>query len=483
MLLLSQIIAEHTVMPADDKAWLGALIREWHLLADTSFSDLVLWVIDEDDNVFWAGAQIRPNTGPTALEDEVVGDSIAYDPEHQVTEAYLSEVICETSNNQMASGIPVDVWAIPIMRDGRCIAIVERHTNRMGVRAPGALEECYLEVARVLSDMLWRGVFPLDPPSQASLSPKVGDGLVRLSNDGIVRYASPNAMSAFRRLGLVGDLEGEHFETVCLELATSDVLARAPLTDPFGRESLEVELDRPEASIRLRILPLTEGDEEAGTMVLCTDTTAVRDRERELVTKDATIREIHHRVKNNLQTVAALLRLQGRRISSPESKAALNEAMARVQSIAVVHEILSQAYDEVVVFDEVCDRILRMVGDVAAAAGTVRTHRDGTFGLVPADVATSLSLIITELCQNAIEHGLRTQSGVVTVRPQRTDDELCVQVIDDGAGLPDDFDMHAMTSLGMSIVGTLVADMDGTFTLDNGPTGGAVATVTIPLAQ
>ena len=109
--------------------------------------------------------------------------------------------------------------------------------------------------------------------------------------------------------------------------------------------------------------------------MLCRDVSDLRSKERELVTKDATIREIHHRVKNNLQTVAALLRMQARRIESPEAKVALTDAMSRVASIAIVHETLSQTFDEIVEFDAVADELLQMVGDVAASWGGVSAIR------------------------------------------------------------------------------------------------------------
>ncbi len=105
-----------------------------------------------------------------------------------------------------------------------------------------------------------------------------------------------------------------------------------------------------------------------GALILLRDVTELRSRERELVTKEATIREIHHRVKNNLQTVAALLRMQGRRITVPEAQAALAEAVRRVGSIAIVHETLSESFDEHVDFDDVADRVAAMVADVSTVA-------------------------------------------------------------------------------------------------------------------
>lgn len=485
MLSLSQVMSAQTDLEAGDREWLKALVNEWHLLADASFSDLILWVPGRDENTFWAGAQVRPTTGPTALEDDVVGDDISYDAEHLVTSAFLSHETCETSDNALNAGIPVDVAAVPVIRHGRCIAIVERHTNRMGLRAPGALEDAYLEIASILTDMLHRGVFPVSPPSDPSLSPKVGDGLIQVSVLGVIQYASPNAVSAYRRLGHAGDMEGEEIQAITAGVGLGlQSIGQSIAADVDGREVRELDLDNREGSVRLRVVPLTDAHGPCGTLILCRDTTDIRNRERQLVTKDATIREIHHRVKNNLQTVAALLRLQSRRMASEEARAALKNAMARVAAIAVVHELLSQTFDEAVRFDDVADRILKMVGDVSAAQGQVVVVREGSFGLVPADAATSLSLVMTELCQNAVEHGLASSSGTVRVLPHRDGAELVVDVVDDGRGLPHDRDNLGRGSLGLSIVTTLVEDLAGEFDLGNNPDGpGTRARVRIPLGE
>jgi len=337
-------------------------------------------------------------------------------------------------------------------------------------------------VSNVLTDMLWHGIFPTEPPSITSVSPKVGDGLIRTDERGVVTYASPNATSAYRRLGLVGDLTGENLRDVIDRLGGQpEETARGP-KDSFGRRARESTIDLADASVRLRILPLTLDGAPDGSVTLCVDVSVLRERERRLVTKDATIREIHHRVKNNLQTVAALLRLQSRRMDNPEAKAALKEAVSRVQSIAVVHEILSQSYDETVRFDAVADQLLAMVGDVAAASGTVRSRREGSFGLVPADAAASLALALTELCQNAVEHGLGSSSGSVLVKPRREGGTLIFDVVNDGKPLPDDFTIGATNSLGLSIVTTLVEDLGGTFTLTNNPDGrGTTARIVVQL--
>jgi two-component system, sensor histidine kinase PdtaS len=222
-----------------------------------------------------------------------------------------------------------------------------------------------------------------------------------------------------------------------------------------------------------RDIPLTEHGQRVGAVLLCRDVSELRRRERELITKDATIREIHHRVKNNLQTVAALLRLQSRRMSSPEAREALGEAMRRVATIALVHETLSQTLDESVPFDDLVGRSLRLAADVATEGAHVRTTVRGSFGSIPAEDATALALILTELVTNAVEHGFEgRESGTVEVIVDRQDDVIRVEVADDGSGLPEGR-AGAGSGLGTQIVSTLVTnEMRGTIEWSSREGGG-----------
>jgi two-component sensor histidine kinase len=215
--------------------------------------------------------------------------------------------------------------------------------------------------------------------------------------------------------------------------------------------------------------------------------TDLRRRDRELVTKDATIREIHHRVKNNLQTVAALLRLQARRIESEEATAALEEAVRRVGSIAIVHDILSQSVGETVEFDDIADRLAKLVTEVGALAGAVRVSREGDFGVLASEQATTLAMVLTELLQNAVEHAFTPSAdegpaGAIVVRVQRRGERLDVAIDDDGRGLPDGFDLDGTTSLGLSIVRTLVeSELGGHLALGASPEGGTSARLSVPV--
>jgi two-component sensor histidine kinase len=296
----------------------------------------------------------------------------------------------------------------------------------------------------------------MDSPSGRQRgAPRVGDGLVRLNAEGEVLYASPNALSGFHRLGAMGELVGRSLIEVVTELIDESVDESLPLV-LLGKAAWRVDVETHGVALALRAVPLTEEGQRIGAVVLCRDVTELRRRERELITKDATIREIHHRVKNNLQTVAALLRLQSRRTTSAEARAALEEAERRVATIALVHETLSQTLDESVAFDELIGRSLRLAADVATQAGShVRTRISGSFGMVLAEDATALALVLTELVTNAVEHGFAgRETGQVEIDVEREGERLHVVVADDGAGVSDEH--GAGSGLGTQIVETLV---------------------------
>ena len=207
----------------------------------------------------------------------------------------------------------------------------------------------------------------------------------------------------------------------------------------------------------------------------------------QLLSKDATIREIHHRVKNNLQTVAALLRLQARRVESPDARTALEESVRRVASIAMVHETLAVSLDERVDFDGIVDRLLDSLSDVAGTGTRVRLERTGSFGILAADVATPLVMVLTELVQNAVEHGFPedTDSGTVTVTAFRLGRRMSVVVADDGVGLPEGFALDDSDRLGLQIVRTLVtAELGGSIGVrPRARSRGTEAVLDVPLTR
>ena len=481
MSTLSDLASHHASLDAADLEWLHLLVGDWQVVSDLAFADLVLWLPTSDGD-FIAIAQCRPSTGATVHYDDVVG-SRPPDGQRPQLQRSLTELRAQRSREPRWFGsYAVREEAVPVVHDGRAIAVIARQTNLGGARTPSRLELNYVEAADDLMGMIARGDFPAvnAPTGPRRGAPRVGDGLIRLNSEGEVLYASPNALSCFHRLGAIGDLVGRSLVEV-----TTDVIDEPTAFDEsmplvlMGRAPWRTDLELHGVALSLRAVPLSEEGERLGAVVLCRDVSELRRRERELMTKDATIREIHHRVKNNLQTVAALLRLQSRRMSSPEARDALAEAMRRVATIALVHETLSQTLDEIVPFDDLVGRSLRLAADVASAGGQVRTVVHGTFGLVPAEDATALALVLTELVTNAVEHGLSSRGGgTVDVTAEREGSGLTITVADDGVGIP--AGAGAGTGLGTQIVQTLVTnELRGT--IDWGPREGGGTQVVLDI--
>ncbi len=198
-----------TPLTGADVEWLHALVSDWQLLADLSFADLVLWAPLRTGSGWVALAQMRPTTGPTALYDDMVGTVVAAGERPLVDAARAEQRICREGDPEWTHGVPVRRESIPVTRDARLVAVIERSTNLSSARTPSRLELTYLKGADDLAQMVAAGMFP-DPGEEPALvrSPRVGDGLLRLGRSGKVSYASPNALSAYRRLGLSADLVG-----------------------------------------------------------------------------------------------------------------------------------------------------------------------------------------------------------------------------------------------------------------------------------
>ena len=214
---------------------------------------------------------------------------------------------------------------------------------------------------------------------------------------------------------------------------------------------------------------------------MVSDLTEARRRERELKLKATMIREVHHRVKNNLQTVASLLRMQARRLEQPEARRALQEAVARVLSVAVIHEFLSLAEEQRINIRDVCQRIVAQLREVAMTPDReVRLEVHGPSIYLPSKQATACALVVNELLQNALEHGgVERRGGTVTVTLHDGGDSVSIEVRDEGGRLPAGFDLERESGLGLQIVRTLVEDtLKGRFELQ--ADGGVVAAIAFP---
>lgn len=439
------------------------LTSDWQLLADLSFADLVLWVPIRKDFKSWptgyvAVAHIRPTTAATVFPQDVIGEEISWGSRPRIDQALSGAEIIRDAQPEKFGELLIKEETIPVILNEQVIAVISRHRNAELMRQPSRLELNYREVAHNVYRMVAEGTFPYVEHNEFfDPAVRVGDGLIRLDINGAIIYASPNAKSAFNRMGWAGELEGNNLGDVARKVSSAKREAHEEAIEVSlsGKALRRVEIENTGGTIDLMALPLLAAGDRIGAIVLLQNVTELRRRERELVTKDATIREIHHRVKNNLQTVSALLRLQSRRIEDPAASAALNEAVRRIASIALVHETLSSSTEASVAFDDVLDRLVAHALELSPRMGQLQIARDGALGSLDPRIATPLSLVVTELIHNALEHGLAISGENLKIEVNRMGDFATIVIFDDGVGLPAGFSLSESANLGLQIVRTL----------------------------
>ena len=312
------------------------------------------------------------------------------------------------------------------------------------------------------------------------------DGIYLVDEQFCISYMSGIAMNLFRSIGSdtdtrggsISDLEEQDEQMVsqamqancCVQRRDESedgrvwVRAAIPLHAPRGslyemRRSMREQLQLG----RLRSLaePINRVD---GVLVLLHNATETVQRERELNVKSAMIQEVHHRVKNNLQTIAGILRIQSRRCESDEARQHLTDAVNRILSMSEIHEYLGQDEHRPINIRDVCHRIVCQAREVTLNPGQqVEIAMEGPNIRLPASQATASALVVNELLMNAIEHGLQGRTnGKIRIALEDLGDEVRIMVVDNGLGLPADFDPppagYSSRSLGLQIVHTLVTD-------------------------
>jgi len=408
MATISDLITENSNLNANEVEHLSELVAEWRLLADLSFADLLLWLPIRRDEKSWPEghlviAQIRPTTAATIFADDLVGTTINWGQRPLVDQALSEGEIIKDTKPELVGQTLIKEETIPVIFNGRILAVVSRHRNADLMRQPSKLELNYREIAHKIYKMVAEGNFPIRNSLYSSeSSPRVGDGLIRLDVNGVIFFASPNARSALSRIGFHRELEGENLGAVFSNLNKGD---NQPTDESWqtvlnGKSLRRVEYESQSAVLDILVIPLTEGNDRIGAIVLVHNITELRYRDRALVTKDATIKEIHHRVKNNLNP-------------------------------------------RIIAYKKI-----------------------GVFGSFDSKTATALSLVITELIHNALEHGLNESGDELTVEINKNGNQYQVSICDNGPGLPRDFSIEKSANLGLQIANTLTKnELNGSINL------------------
>ena len=383
-----------------------------------------------------------------------------------------------------SSGAPVIQQVFPVRNAAnRVIGAMLIETNMIEYERQRRRDRPFRQAVGWLQSMAVQG--EIEVPEAAGRFGSL-DGIFLVDEQSRISYMSGIAMNLFRSVGReaetrggpISDLEMEDERLVsqavqancCVQSRRESeggrvwVRTAIPLRAPRG-SLYEMSRRMREQLQAGRLRSLVERTPRIdGVLVLMHDATAAVQTERELNVKSAMIQEVHHRVKNNLQTIASILRIQSRRSESGEERQHLMDAVNRVLSMSVIHEYLSQDEHRPINIRDVCQRIVGQAREVAVSPGRgVEIEMEGPKIRLPASQATASALVVNELLMNAIEHGLKDrEDGKIRIALEDLGDKVRIEVADNGDGLPSDFGPDLKGdgggSLGLQIVHTLVTD-------------------------
>lgn len=459
---------------AGDEEKLLARVRSLlPLLADLSRADAMLCLRESGHAHICSHA--RPHSIAPVYEKSLIGELLTRETDSIVYEALEQNRLVRRTREIPNEGAPIQREAFPLRAGERnAFGALVIDTNLLEVERMRRRNRIFQTVVRDLKTMAMRG----EPQSGGEISPFAEfDGLLYADYTGAIRYMSGIVTNLYRNIGYNENLVGRPLKY----LETSD----ANLFEQAVEENRVIEraLDERGRQWIKKAIPIYEtdalwwrhrGTRLAGVLIAIHDDTEVRERKRQLEIKTTMIRELHHRVKNDLQTVAALLRMQARRMQTDEARTALGEAGNRILSIAIIHEFLSEQDSRIINIRDIAGRILnQMQSGVLDPNREIKLRLQGPNIFLTARQSTSCALVINELLQNALEHGFdqREHGGTISLAFQDFGDRVELRVHDDGRGLPENFDLNQVDSLGLRIVRMLVTDdLKGTIEMvsDNG---------------
>jgi two-component sensor histidine kinase len=471
-LSLRRLCEAQTPLSANDIDRIEQLGANLELFADLAQADVFIDCPTRSSDVAIVVAQATPSHGRSLYRTPVAGQLALRENEPAVIDTLLTGRPALGSRGLTQEGTPVRQSVVPIAgEDGRTIGalIMEQDiTEQLKQEARvGALSRA----AEQLTETLLSSAMTVQ-----TLPSLMHEGLMIVNPRGLVLYANPTAAQFVRDLGGPDDPTGHVVQELGLGFEPDS-----------GRSGVVTrELEAACASFTLRAVPITSQQDQVGYIILLRDITEVRVKEKALMVKSAVIKEIHHRVKNNLQTIASLLRLQARRVENDEVRQIFAESINRICSIATVHEVLSKDGIDRVDLTQMASDIVRLVrGAMLQPERAVTVAVEGDSIAISSHKATSVALILNELVQNALEHAFTDQeTGKVLVAIANQGRTIRVSVRDDGPGVSTDRLDESNGRLGLQIVRTLVEhDLKGSLSIQGQSGAGTEVCVVFPKAE
>lgn len=463
----------------EDTQLLNQIRATLPILADLSRSDLLLYVPSGAREAVVTD-QARPHSIFPMYADNTVGTRVDGLTAPWVFNALSKARLRRGVQSGTARDAPIVREALPVLgkHHGHAIAVLCVETNLLAYERHRRRAKPFRLALQQIQEMVLRGEL-LEAETLSAFGEH--DGIVLVDMRRAIQYTSGIATNLFRRIGYMGDLL--HRSVYSLETADAEMVDEALSRgvcierekDEHGRiwirKAIPIYVHKSwwQWLARRHVdpeVPCPAGSVPIGVLLTVHDETSARNKERELKAKMVMIQEIHHRVKNNLQSIASLLRLQSRRSSSSEVQQALTDTVNRILSVAVVHEFLSYDKGGVINLLEIAQRIAnQMTQSVVDPSKSIQIRVTGSGIYLSSQQATACALVVNELLQNALEHGFeRRNEGTISVDLSDDGEWVGIEIYDDGTGLPEEFNLGEDSGLGLRIVKSLVeSDLKGKF--------------------
>ncbi len=424
-----------------------------NLAADIAHAHVYIYVRDEDQKYINVYGQALPLKEFVTHSANMTGRKLRLAEEPLVGRTLQSGIVV-TGKRESVLGYFAKIKLFPLLdKKSRCYAVIAFEKNGANGEED---DDIFINIAMELM-LNFEQRFATEP-NYRRLSPS--DGLMIVDKDKIIVAANNTARHILSLLGVPKPVG----------LRTNSRQINWPLVGMVIKAGMaeSKEVKKQGLLLSIRVLPLTPKQDTQAAIVILNDITELKKKEEELLVKSAVIKEIHHRVKNNLQTIASLLRMQTRRTADESTKNILRDIIGRINSIALVHEALSQQDSDVVNVAEVAEKIYQAIlASMVMPDFQLESSFDADDMSMSSEQATAVGLILNELLQNALEHGFENRtSGKLAVSLKVKPYCYCLEITDDGIGLPPDFEIGQTNSLGLKIIQTMAeSDLHGTFEL------------------
>ena len=464
---MNELTGIYSTLKRPDLELLQDIERGMPITADLSRSDLLL-VYPRNDEEVMVIAQAKPHSISSLYDANLVNQTLTSKDAPAILNAWQRRRHLRVQRELIPSGAPIVQDVYPIYgRDDRLLALLSFETSLIQLERHRQRHVSFRHAVEWLKWMCMHG----ELAQAENLSPfGEWDGVMMVDTQRRITYLSGIANNLYRRLGYMEDMRGKRLPF----LNTSDnemVLAAFNSRKPLEREVHEGSYIWVRKVLPVWASPSLAGwqrrfwrrqgsaREIGGALIMVHDATEDHRKEQELNVKTTMIQEVHHRVKNNLQTIAAMLRMQARRAKNQETLQTLNEAVTRILSIAVIHEFLSLEETQSINMREVCQRLINQNQQVMTSGKQITFSVEGPAVYLPSQQATACTLAVNELLQNAVEHGFGAQErGQIQLILAESDESVRLEICDDGTPLPEDFNLDIPSSLGLQIVRALVQD-------------------------